>query len=264
METNVNGIRVRYDDVGEGPVVLLLHAFPLSAAMWRPQLEALRGRYRVLAPDGRGFGGSDAPPGLYSMDQLADDAAALLDQLQIPEVILGGLSMGGYVAFAFLRRHRARVRALILADTRAGADSDEGRAKRESNARLAEEQGATPIAEQMLPALLALDAPADLHDELRALIVATNPTGIAGALRGMAARPDSSADLGEITIPTLVIVGAEDTLTPPAEAQRLQAGIAGSSLVTLPGAAHLPNLERPVEFNAALLGFLEKVGGDWG
>lgn len=259
METMLNGIRMHYEDEGAGPAVVLLHAFPLSGAMWRAQAAALRQRYRLIVPDLRGFGGSDAPPGSYTMDQQADDVVALLDQLGLEQVALCGLSMGGYIALALMRSHPARVRALALCDTRAGADSEEGRAGREANARLAEERGPAAIADKMIPSLVAPGAPQELRDELRALIVANSADGIAGALRGMAQRPDSGPGLAAITAPTLVLVGAEDTLTPPAEARALSAAIAGSRLVEIAGAGHLANMERPAEFTAVLRAFLDGV-----
>lgn len=261
METNLNGIRMGYEDGGSGEAVLLLHAFPLSGAMWRPQVTALRERYRVIVPDLRGFGGTDAPPGAYSMDQHADDAAALLEYLGVARAAVVGLSMGGYIAFAFWRRHRDKVAALVLADTRAGADSAEGKAGREANARLAEEEGAAAIADKLIPGLVAPDAPQAVRDELRALVLANSPEGIAGALRGMAARPDSTPDLAGIGVPTLVIVGAEDGLTPPAEAERIHAEVAGSALVQLDGAGHLSSLERPEAFNDAVRAFLDSALG---
>ncbi len=262
METNLNGIRLSYDDGGAGPAVLLLHAFPLSGAMWRRQAERLRERYRVVVPDLRGFGGSDAPPGPLTMDQQADDAAALLEQLGIERAAVVGLSMGGYIAFALWRRHSDKVAALVLADTKAGADSDDGKAGREANARLAEEQGAGAIADKLIPGLVASGASAALRDELQALITANSTDGIAGALRGMALRPDSTPDLASITVPALVIVGAEDTLTPPEEARKIAAGVAGpSTLVEIPGAGHLSNMEAPEAFNAALEEFLDGLGG---
>jgi 3-oxoadipate enol-lactonase len=259
METSLNGIRMRYEDVGEGPAVLLVHAFPLGGAMWRHQIEALRDRYRVIVPDLRGFGGTDAPPGNYSMDQQADDLAALLEYLGLSKVALVGLSMGGYIGFAFWRRHQDKVAALVLADTRAGADNAEGKAGREANARLAEEQGAAAIAEKMMPNLVAPGASQEVREELRRLIVANSPVGIAGALRGMAARPDSTPDLAGIDVPTLVVVGEEDGLTPPAEAEAIHKGVAGSRLERIAGAGHLSNLEQPGAFNTILGGFLGRA-----
>jgi pimeloyl-ACP methyl ester carboxylesterase len=252
----INNIRMAYSDVGSGAPVLFLHAFPLSGAMWQGQVEALRATHRLIVPDLRGFGATDAPPGPYSMDQQSDDVVALLDHLGLEQVTVVGLSMGGYIAFALLRRHPQRVRALVLADTRAGADDAIGQARREANARIAETQGAAAIAELMLPNLVAPNASQAVRDTLQNLIVGTSPDGIAGALRGMAQRPDSTPDLATIQVPTLIIVGADDALTPPSEAQILHAGIAGSRLVIIPECGHMANLEQPAAFNAALGAFL--------
>ncbi|MEI7772404.1 MAG: alpha/beta fold hydrolase [Chloroflexales bacterium] len=260
METTINGIRMRYEDVGSGPALLLIHAFPLSGAMWRPQVQALQGQLRLIAPDLRGFGGTDAPPGPYTMDQHADDLAALLDQLGVGQATLCGLSMGGYIAMAFMRRHAARARALILADTRAGADSAEAQAGREANARIAEAQGAAAIADKMIPGLVAPGAGQELRAALRDMIVANTPQGIAGALRGMALRPDSTASLRAASVPAVVIVGEEDGLTPPTEAGQITMALAGSYVMTLPGAGHLSSMESPEAFTTALRAFLAECG----
>jgi 3-oxoadipate enol-lactonase len=262
METNLNGIRLQYVDLGSGPVILLLHAFPLSGTMWRHQLTRLGGRYRLIVPDLRGFGATDAPPGPVSMDQYADDAAALLAHLGVARAAVVGLSMGGYIAFALWRRHAERVAALVLADTKAGADGDEARAARETNARLAEEAGVGAVADKLIPGLIAPDAPQALRDELRAIITANSADGVAGALRGMALRPDSTPDLARINVPTLAIVGERDGLTPPAEAQRIVDGVAAGlgELAVIPGVGHLSALEAPEAFSAALERFLDRVG----
>lgn len=253
---HVHGAELSYHDEGRGEPIVLLHAFPLSSAMWEDQIEALATRFRVIAPDLRGFGSSARGQGLASLDQAADDLAALLDSLGLAQVTLVGLSMGGYIAFAVLRRHPALVARLVLADTRAGADSAEGRQGRESSAQLAERAGAPAIAEQMLPKLLSAGASADVRDEVRKIILANDPAGIAAAQRAMAARPDSAALLASLAIPTLIIVGSEDTLTPPSEAEAMQRAIAGSRLLTLAGAGHLANLEAPDEFSAAIEEFV--------
>ncbi|HEU4325912.1 MAG TPA: alpha/beta fold hydrolase [Roseiflexaceae bacterium] len=249
---HVNGIEMHYREAGEGTPLLLVHAFPLGSAMWEPQLGALSGLGRVIAPDLRGFGETPLGETPAALEQYADDLAALLDELGVAQTALGGLSMGGYIAFAFLRKYRARVTALLLADTRAGPDSEEGRQGRERNAVLAEREGAGAIAEQMLPKLVAAHAPDSLREQLRGMIAANPAPGIAAALRAMAARPDSSLLLPTIDIPTLVLVGAEDTLTPPEEARDIHASIANSRLVEIPAAGHLSNLERPDAFNAAV------------
>ncbi len=256
MEAQINGITLHYDDRGQGTPLLLVHAFPMSSALWQPQLEALAGEARVVVPDLRGFGASEVPNGPYTMETFADDLAALLDQLQIERVVLAGVSMGGYIAFAFWRRYASRVRALVLSDTRATADSDEARAGRESNAQLAETQGARVIADMMLPNLLAPTATTEVQNRAREIIESNQPYGIASALRGMALRSDSSDLLPSITVPTLLLVGSEDALTSPDEMRGLQQGIAGSRLVEIPGAGHLPNLENAEAFTAALREFV--------
>jgi pimeloyl-ACP methyl ester carboxylesterase len=254
----INGVQIAYCDEGAGRPLVLIHAFPLSGAMWKRQIGPLAHHCRVIAPDLRGFGASQIGPGSTSMDQYADDLAGLLDQLGLgaQRVALGGLSMGGYIAFAFLRRYRERVGALILADTRAQADTEEGRQGREQNARLAEEQGPGAIADQMLPKLLSSHASAELRAEVRQMIVGNDRAGIAAALRAMTARPDSTPLLATIDVPALIVVGAEDGLTPPSDARAMHQAIAGSRLVEIAQASHLANLEAPEPFNAAVQGLL--------
>ena len=261
MQTaSINGIEMGYRDEGNGLPLLLVHAFPLSGAMWQPQISALSERYRVIAPDLRGFGASTFGDGAETLDQYADDLLALLDHLHVEKVALGGLSMGGYIAFALLRRAADRVSALVLADTKAAADSDEARQTREQNARMVETQGLEPLADQMLPKLLAGSTPNAQREVVRGIITTNQPEGIAAALRAMAQRPDSTPQLSAISVPTLIMVGSEDTLTPPGEARKLHAAIKGSQLVEIPGAAHLSNIEAPDAFNAAVDAFLGAVG----
>ncbi|HJZ48871.1 MAG TPA: alpha/beta fold hydrolase [Roseiflexaceae bacterium] len=252
----INGIDLAYHDEGQGQPILFIHAFPLHSAMWEPQIAAFSSRYRLIAPDLRGLGATARGGGAASLDQHADDMAALLDQLGLEQVTVAGLSMGGYISFALLRRHPQRIATLILADTRAGADSAEGRQGREQNARLAEEQGSGAIADQMLPKLLSASAPTALRDEVRGIIESNDRAGIAAALRAMAARPDSTSLLAAIEVPVLVIVGAEDTLTPPSEAEAMFDAIPGCRLANIPLAGHLSNLEAPDAFNTALDEFL--------
>lgn len=254
--TTVSDIELAYRDEGAGAPLLLVHAFPLNGAMWEPQIAALASRHRLIAPDLRGFGASRLGDLPASMERYADDLAELLDRLGLERVALGGLSMGGYIAFAFLRRHRQRVSTLILADTRAQPDTDEGRQGREKNARLAEEQGPGAIADQMLPKLLSSRAPDELRARVRRIVEGNDRRGIAAALRAMAARPDSTALLASLDLPALVIVGAEDSLTPPADSRAMSAALPNSRLVEIPGAAHLTNLEAPDAFNDAVEEFL--------
>ncbi len=263
MRIQANGIHIGYDEWGAGKPVVLLHAFPCNRSMWAPQISALIQNHslRVITPDFRGFGESEVPEGPYPMDLLADDIAALLDALHIETCVLGGLSMGGYVAFAFYRAYSARVQALILADTRPQADGPEGRAAREESAQLAEREGSQAVAERFLPKLLTpetLQEPIGTTARLRAMMEAATPTGIAGALRGMALRRDSVDVLAQIQCPTLILVGAEDSLTPPSDAQLMAERIPHAQLIIIPGAAHLANMERPEAFNRALGAFLEE------
>jgi pimeloyl-ACP methyl ester carboxylesterase len=254
---------VEFGDTGRGRPVVLLHAFPLGRAMWRSQVAALQADYRVITPDLRGFGGTDAFAGPPSVDAMADDLAALLDVLEVREpVALGGLSMGGYVALAFARRHAGRLAALVLADTRAEPDNDEGRANRDKLIAFAEQQSTSAVIEQMMPRLVSDETRSlrpEVVEEVRRLGSAQSPRGVIGALQAMRDRPDARPGLGRIKVPTLVVVGSEDAFAPPAVAESLTGAIAGAQRVVIPGAGHLSNLERPEPFNEALRAFLREV-----
>lgn len=255
----IGGVQLAWKQAGKGAPVVLLHAFPLNKAMWKEQLWQLSSSYRVITPDFRGHGDSAVAEEDSAMELLAEDVRGLLDALELKRVVLGGLSMGGYAAFAFYRKYADRVSALILADTRAGADTEEGREGRYQMAELAEKEGAAAIAERLLPKLLGASTQRikpDVVAAVREMILSTPPAGIARALRGMAARPDSTPLLAEIRCPTLVLVGEEDTLTPPAESEKMAQAIPGARLVTLPQAGHLSNLEQPVQFSSLLFDFL--------
>jgi 3-oxoadipate enol-lactonase len=251
-----NGTQLAYHDVGQGLPLLLVHAFPLNSTMWAPQIAALSDRFRVIAPDLRGFGVSQFGTTPASLAIYADDLAALLDHLGIEQVAYCGLSMGGYIGFAFLEQHAARLSHLILADTKAGADTEEARRARETNAQLAEREGTSAVGEAMLPRLVAPNASDTLRGELRTIIAQNSREGVAAALRSMATRPDSTDRLASITLPTLIIVGSEDVLTPPAESQNMHTAIAASQLVEITGVGHLSNLEAPEAFATALAAFL--------
>lgn len=263
----VRGVELALDDQGSGPALLFVHGYPLDGTLWRHQAGAFPG-WRTLIPDLRGFGRSSAPDLGYSMTTYADDLAALLDAVGVDEVVLVGLSMGGYVAFEFLRRYRPRVRALLLTDTRAPADSAQGRAGRESAMADARHRGAAFIADQMLPKLLAAGAPPALRDRVRAMMAAAPVPGLVGALAAMRDRPDSTPLLPTLAgLPTLVVVGAEDALTPPRDAEALARGIPGARLAVIPGAGHLAPLEQPEAFNdhlGTLLARLPDAAGQEG
>jgi 3-oxoadipate enol-lactonase len=258
------GRKLSYTDAGAGAPLLLLHAFPLSREMWEPQLAALAGSYRCLAPDFPGFGDSEPPPAGEDsgMSGLAADAVALLDHLGIGSAVVCGLSMGGYAALALCETHPERVRALVLADTRSGADAPEAREKRLAAAREVEEKGSGVLVETLVPRLLgasSLEGKPELRQWLERRIAAAPPAGVAAAQRGMAARPDRTAVLAGLRVPVLILVGDEDLLTPPEESRRMRRETPGSELVVLPGAGHLASLEQPAAFNRALGGFLARL-----
>lgn len=266
MQTQVTTVSLGYDDQGEGLPVVFLHAFPLTRQMWAETIQALlqEQRYRLIALDWRGFGTSELPrlpvgPAISPMTTLADDVAGLLDVLGIERATLCGISMGGYVAFAFARRYPQRLRGLILADTRPSADTPQARAARESVARLAESQGTAAIADLQLPRLLASAvhqrAPA-VEAYVRRLIDGATPEGIAAAARGMAIREDASDLLPTLVCPTLIIAGEEDALIPPQETREYAARIPGAHVALLPHAGHLSNLEQPHAFIQAVSQFL--------
>jgi len=255
----VHGVELALDDRGGGPALLFVHGYPLDGTLWRHQAGAFPG-WRTLIPDLRGLGRSDAPDLGYSMATYADDLVGLLDAVGVDDVVLAGLSMGGYIAFEFLRRHRPRVRGLVLVDTRAPADSAEGRKGRETAMADVREGGAPLIADQMLPRLLAPPAPESLRDEVRTMMAAAPVPGILGALAAMRDRPDSTGLLPSLSgLPTLIIVGAEDRLTPPKDAEAMAKAIPGARLAVIPNAGHLSPLEQPEAFNRQLASFLGRL-----
>jgi len=256
----IGTVKLAFIDSGNGIPVLLIHGFPLDHTMWSGQINALAARYRVIAPDLRGFGASGVTAGKVTMEQLAGDLAALLDALGIDEpVVVCGLSMGGYVTWQFWRKYPARVRALVLCDTRAAADAPEVAAGRLETADRVLGEGAGLLADAMMPKLLAGQTAAgkpELAEALRRVMERTDPEGIAAALRGMAERPDVTARLAEIACPTLVIVGREDAISTPQEMAAIARAIPGARLVEIAGAGHMSPMEKPEEVNAAMLEFL--------
>jgi pimeloyl-ACP methyl ester carboxylesterase len=258
----VAGRKVRYLAGGAGWPLLLLHAFPLSADMWRPQLADPPDGWQLIAPDLRGFGGSPAGgPGnpQPTMDDYAADVEGLLNELEIDRAVIGGLSMGGYVTFALFRRAPERFSGVVLADTRAGADTPDGRQARRALSAVANKDGASAVADQMLSKVLGettrRERPGVVR-EARRLIVQNSVTGIDGGIHALMGRPDSTPDLARVSTPTLVIVGDEDVVTPISESELLQRSIARSRLVVLSQAGHLSSLEAPEDFTRALGDFL--------
>ena len=262
MKAKVAGHEIAYETDGEGPAVLFLHAFPLGRFMWDAQVAAVRAGHQAIRFDARGFGESPCGDGLLTMERIADDAAALLDHLGVARAVVCGCSMGGYAAFAMVRRHPDRLRGLVLQDTRAGADTPEARQGRATLAERVRREGATAAADTFVPKLLGettkRDNPA-LVERVRTAILGASPRAITDALAGLAARADSTSTLREIRVPTLVVCGAEDKITPPAESEVLHRAIAGSRLAVLDGAGHLSNLETPEAYDATLASFLAGV-----
>lgn len=255
----VNGVSLAVEARGSGPAVLFVHGYPLDRTLWGPQLAGLEG-YQVIAPDLRGLGLSDAPDLGYSMATYADDLAALLEAMQLDEAVLVGLSMGGYVVFEFLRRHRDRVRAVVLCDTRAEADSAETRRLRDQQASMVREHGAGAVVDQMLPRLVAPGAAPAVIDRVRTMMTAAPVAGMAGALSAMRDRPDSTPLLGSMEdIPTMIVVGELDQMTPVDLSRSMASAIPGARLEVIPNVGHLPPLESPSEFNAVLVDFLKSL-----
>jgi pimeloyl-ACP methyl ester carboxylesterase len=253
-----------FADDGPGPVVVLLHGFPLSRAMWQEQLSGIGSVYRVIAPDLRGHGESPVPEGIYTMDAMADDVVELLETLEIAgPVVVGGLSMGGYVALSLVARYPTRVRGLMLMDTRAAADTPEAAAGREATAKsvLAADSVSSAV-ESLIPRLfskMTIEQRPERVEPMRAIMEQTAPQGIAGALRGMAARPDRRGDLPKIAVPTLVLVGEDDVIAPPTEAKAMADAIPNARLEVIPHAGHMAPYENPSAANAAILRFLKSL-----
>jgi 3-oxoadipate enol-lactonase len=267
MEITRDGIIIGYDSYGSGELTLvLLHAFPLNRAQWQDQGEALgqEGTLRVVAPDLRGFGTSSVAVGPTTMEQMAEDVERLLDALGLGSVVLGGLSMGGYVSFACLRRFPERIRGVILADTRAGADTAEQREAREATARYAEEHGSGALVERDAGRLFShftTDRQPQVIARARQIAEQNASAGVAAASRGMALRPDSTDLLPQIACPALVIVGEQDAITPIAEARLLFERIPAAQLEVIADAGHVSNLEQPAAVNAAVVRFLAQHFG---
>lgn len=263
MRLSLPGFTMAYDDRGRGLPLLFIHGYPLNRTLWEPQIDDLSYTTRVLTVDLRGHGESDPMPGPYPMDLLADDCISLLDALGITTpIVICGLSMGGYVTFAFYRRYAAHVAGLILTATRAGADSSESKANRDKSAVLAQEKGADVIAEAMLPRLLSpktLTARPDLVDRVRKIMRGISVDGIVGDLTGMRDRMDSTPLLTQINIPTLIIYGADDQIIPLSEVEFMHQAIINSELKIIPDAGHLPNLEQPELFNQVVKEFTKFI-----
>jgi 3-oxoadipate enol-lactonase len=260
---SVNSVELAVMERGCGTPLLLVHGFPLTHEMWHEQIAALSRQYRVIAPDLRGFGRSGVTPGVVTMEQFADDLAALLDAMDAGQpVVYCGLSMGGYIAWQFWRKYFSRLRAMVLCDTRAAADSPEAAANRVTTANRVLGEGPQVVVESMTPKLLATSTRARRPDVVLALqrmMMANDRQGIAAASRGMGQRPDMTPCLGEIRCPVLVLAGQWDAVSPPAEMRGIAEAIPGARFVEIPGAGHMSPMEQPVEVNAAMFEFLAEI-----
>ena len=254
-------IEIGYEEGGTGVPVVFVHGFPHDRTLWTPQLQGLTVQARCFAVDLRGFGETTATAP-YSVDQYADDLAGFMDVLHVERAVIAGLSMGGYVAFAMWRRHAHRVRGLVLANTKGGADTSEAREKRKAQMTVAREQGSGSIADAVITGMLGKTTRAkrpDIVNTVHRMISSAPVDGVVGALQAMMDRPDSNPTLGTIDVPTMVVTGDEDAIIPVEEARALHAGIRGSSLEVITGAGHLSNLERPAAFNHVVSEFLARL-----
>lgn len=249
---------------GAANVLVLIHAFPLGAGMWEGQFKAVPPGWRLIAPDLRGFGGStiDTPDDQPAMDDYAADVTAVLQELGVKSAVVGGCSMGGYAALAVARHAAPLIRGLILIDTRAGADTSQGRANRRSMLALLDREGPSGVARNMMPTLLGKTTQIERQEVepfVRRLIKQQSAEAVRGGITRMMARADAADVIAQLAAPILIIVGEEDTLAPPEEARKMAALNPKAQLVELPRAGHLPNLERPKAFNDALHAFLSQL-----
>ncbi|WP_225804079.1 alpha/beta fold hydrolase [Streptomyces sp. NK15101] len=258
--TDTLATRLHFEDQGSGPALLLVHGHPFDHTMWQPQIDRFSPTHRVIAPDLRGYG--ITPPGaeteVIGLGDFAEDLVDLLDDLGIDDCVVAGLSMGGQIAMELVRRHPERVRGLVLADTFPAAETEEGRKARNAMADRLLREGMRGYADEVLDRMVA---PYNTHaaPHVHRMMCATDPVAAAAALRGRAERPDYRETLAAVAVPALVVVGRDDTYTPVADAEEMHALLPHSTLTVIERAAHLPNLERPEEFDAALDAFLRSL-----
>jgi pimeloyl-ACP methyl ester carboxylesterase len=248
-------IDLAYDDHGSGDALVLVHGHPFDRSMWRPQAERFAKSHRVIVPDLRGYGQSAVVPGITTLEEFARDIAGLLDRLGIGAFVLGGLSMGGQIVLEFHRLFADRIRGLVLADTFAQAETEDGRKARNAMADRLLAEGMDGYADEVLPRMVAprtIEENPEVARHVLGMMRATSPEGAAAALRGRAERPDYTEMLPKIAVPTLVVVGSEDAYTPVADAEYMSTRIPGATLAVIDGAGHMPNLERPDEFGSVL------------
>jgi pimeloyl-ACP methyl ester carboxylesterase len=264
VKIDVNGVQLAYEERGAGMPLVLLHGFPFTRQMWERQITGLANRYRVIAPDLRGFGESSGTPS--TVEELADDLHVLIEHLgrhlELPACVVAGFSMGGYVVFRYLALHGDRVKALILISTRAEADTPEGRESRYAAIERLRKEGAEKYLAEFARRLVstqALDTDPGLVAKVRRFIGVPRVDSLSGALKAMAERPDSSPLLPTIAVPTLVVAGADDNVIPATVAREMAGKIKGAKCVVVRDAGHMVNIEQSDQFTAALREFLNSV-----
>jgi 3-oxoadipate enol-lactonase len=263
MKTSVNGAELYYEDTGKptGVPIVLIHGFPFSHEMWRPQVEPLQDRFRVIAYDVRGHGRSEVGDGQYTIELFVDDLIGLLDHLKVEEAVLCGLSMSGYIALRAVERNPERCRVLILCDTSSEADTNEAKLRRAASMRTVKRDGVKAYAEAFVKAVFAPESLAEKPEivaMIRAIIESNSALAIFGTLLALAGRTETTSSLPKFEVPTLILVGELDKLTPPSLSMKMRDNLRNAELHVIPGAAHMSNLENPEEFNGRLLSFLDK------
>ena len=259
---NIGGVAIAYEDAGQGVPFVLVHGHPFNRSMWRDQIAAFSPHYRVIAPDLRGYGETTVIPGKTRLEDFARDIAGLLDRLNVADIILGGLSMGGQIVLEFYHLFPERVRALILADTFAQLDTDEARQARYDTAERLMDEGMYGYAEEVLPKMIAPITIAEqpqVAEHVLSMMRGTAPAGAAAALRGRSERRDYTPLLPEIAVPTLIVVGSDDAYTPVSDAEFMRQRIPNSRMAVIERTGHMPNLERPDEFNRVVDEFLRPL-----
>lgn len=263
MKALLPDITLDYQETGDGSTpIIFLHGFPFNQTMWTPQWEPLKREFKLITYDHRGHGQSEAGDGQYPLEFFVDDLFGMLEYLRLPKVIIMGLSMGGYIALRAVEREPQRFKALVLCDTRSEADSNEAKLNRASAIKTVKKQGVSVFAEGFLKAVLApstISSRPDIVQTVREMINGNSAVGICGTLLALATRTDTTAALAGFKLPTLILVGEQDGVTPPSASQAMNQRIVGSRLATIPNAGHLSNLENPEAFNRHLLEFLRPL-----
>ncbi len=264
MRSTLNGTGIDYETDGPrtGIPVLFIHGFPFSKAMWKPQVDVLKKDFHVVTYDVRGHGASDVGDGLYSVELFVDDLIGLLDHLRFSKVVVVGLSMGGYIALRAMERNPERFRGLVLCDTRSEADGNEGKIKRAAQAKTVKSEGMKKFAEPFLKVVFyekTFETNPPAIDMIRAIVEASSPLAVAGTLLALAARTDTTPSLYNIKVPTLILVGQHDALTPPSASFAMKEKIPNAELHVISRAGHMSNLENTEMFNEHLLTFLKKL-----